>query len=143
MFFDTTALGSRGCCFFIFLYKRMKMILTVLGIVFVVIGLLGFVSDPLLGVFEVDGVHNSIHLLAGLLALGAVGMGKSMMQLYARVFGVVYGAIGLVGFLMGGDMILGVFQANMADHLLHLVLAAVLLYVGFIMKDEAMMPASV
>lgn len=118
------------------------MILTVLGIVFVVIGLLGFVSDPLLGVFEVDGVHNTIHLLAGLLALAAVGMGQDMMRLYAKVFGGIYGLVGVLGFVMGGDMILGLFQANMADHLLHLVLAAVLLYTGFVLKDEGVPLAS-
>lgn len=114
----------------------MKMVLTLLGVVFVVIGLLGFVNDPVLGVFEVDGMHNTIHILSGVLALAAVGMGAGMMRLYARVFGVVYGLVGVVGFVMPGEMILGLFEANLADDLLHVALAAVFLYVGFVMKDE-------
>ncbi len=113
------------------------MILMVLGVVFVAIGLLGFVNDPVLGLFEVDTLHNVIHLVAGLLALGAVGMGEAMMRLYARVFGMVYGLVAVLGFLMPGDMILGLFEANMADAYLHVVLAAVLLYVGFGMKGES------
>lgn len=112
----------------------------VLGVVFVVVGLLGFMNDPVLGVFEVDMLHNVIHLAAGLLALAAVGMGESMMRLYARVFGLVYGLVGVLGILIPGDMVLGLFEANMADHVLHLVLAAVLLYVGFAMKSESTDP---
>lgn len=114
----------------------MKMVLTVLGIVFVVVGLLGFFNDPVLGIFEVDGLHNLIHLAAGVLALVAVGMGESAMRLYARVFGAVYLLVGVIGFVMPGDMILGLFEANMADDVLHLALGALLLYVGFMMKSE-------
>lgn len=125
-----------SCYFFIFIFKYMKMILMVLGVVFVAVGLLGFVNDPVLGIFEVDMLHNIIHLAAGLLALGAVGMGENMMRLYARVFGLVYGLVAVLGFLMPGDMILGLFEANMADAFLHVALAAVLLYVGFVMKSE-------
>lgn len=112
------------------------MILTLLGVVFVVVGLLGFVNDPVLGVFEVDMLHNVIHILSGILALAAVGMGADMMRLYAKAFGVVYLLVGIVGFVMPGDMILGLFEANLADDLLHVGLAAVFLYVGFMMKEE-------
>lgn len=120
------------------------MVLTLLGVVFVVVGLLGFVNDPVLGVFEVDMLHNVIHILSGVLALAAVGMGVDIMRLYAKVFGVVYGLVGVVGFVMPGDMILGLFEANLADDLLHVALAAVFLYVGFIMKEnDSSMPPQV
>lgn len=121
----------------------MKMVLTLLGVVFVVVGLLGFVNDPVLGVFEVDMFHNVIHILSGILALAAVGMSKDMMRLYAKVFGVVYALVGIVGFVMPGDMILGLFEANLADDLLHVALAAVLLYVGFMLKEsDSVMPSA-
>ena len=121
----------------------MKMVLTLLGVVFVVVGLLGFVNDPVLGVFEVDMLHNVIHILSGILALAAVGMGADIMRLYAKVFGVVYALVGVVGFVMPGDMILGLFEANLADDLLHVALAAVLLYVGFVMKEgDSTMPTT-
>lgn len=108
-----------------------KTILTILGIVFIAIGLLGFFNDPLLGVFEVDTLHNIIHILSGILALGAVGMGADAMRTYSKVFGVVYGLVAVVGFLMPGDMILGLFASNLADDVLHLVLAVIFLYLGF------------
>lgn len=108
-----------------------KTIVTVLGIVFVAIGLLGFVNDPILGIFDVDTLHNIVHLLSGVLALGAVGMGMDAVRTYAKVLGVVYALVAVAGLLMSGDMILGLFVTNMADDLLHVVLAAVLLYAGF------------
>lgn len=108
-----------------------KKIITILGVVFLAIGVLGFFNDPLLGVFEVDTLHNIIHLLSGALALVVAGMGTDAMRAYTRVFGVVYGLVAVLGFLMPGDMILGLFMSTMADDVLHLVLAVVLLYIGF------------
>lgn len=114
----------------------MKMILTLCGVVLVAIGLLGFFNDPVLGIFEVDAVHNGVHIFSGLLALAAVGMGGVMMRLYARAFGMVYGLVGLIGFLMPGGMVLNLFEVNLADDLLHVGLGVVLLYAGFMMKEE-------
>jgi hypothetical protein len=36
---------------------------------------------------------------------------------------------------MPGDMVLGFFEANLADDLLHVALAALLLYFGFVQKE--------
>ena len=108
-----------------------KTIVTVLGVVFVAIGLLGFVNDPILGIFEVDAMHNIVHLLSGVLALGAVAMGMDAVRTYSKIFGVVYGLVAVVGLLTAGDMLLGVMEVNLADDLLHVVLAAAFLYVGF------------
>lgn len=108
-----------------------KTILTLLGIVFVVVGILGFFNDPVLGVFDVDMLHNVIHVLSGVLLLGAVGMGTDVMHTYAKIFGVIYGVVAAIGFFTAGDMILGLFASNFADDVLHLVLAVVLLYFGY------------
>lgn len=113
----------------------------VFGIVFVVIGLLGFVpaltpGGNLLGIFTVDPLHNIIHLLSGILALGAVLAGNYA-RLYFQVFGVVYAVVAVVGF-MQGDTVLGLIVTNTADHVLHLVIAAVALWAGFGMKEGSM-----
>lgn len=113
----------------------------IFGAVFVLVGLLGFVpaltpDGLLLGIFEVDPLHNVIHLLSGVLALGAAWAG-SYARLYFQVFGVVYGIVTVVGFLQG-DTVLGLIAVNTADHLLHLVIAAAALWVGFGMKENNM-----
>lgn len=117
----------------------------VFGIVFLAVGVLGFVpaltpGGYLLGLFMVDPLHNVIHIASGLLALGAVLMGNYA-RLYFQVFGVVYAVVAVVGFLQG-DTVLGLIMTNMADHVLHLVIAVVALWVGFGMKDRMGMGGS-
>jgi hypothetical protein len=111
-----------------------KNLLYVLGVVFVLIGLLGFVNSPVLGLFEVNILHNLIHLVSGVLLL--MYAGKSSAKTVALVLGIVYGLVTVLGFLMGGN-ILGLISVNMADNLLHLVLAAVLLVVGLTGRSAA------
>ncbi len=112
-----------------------KTILTILGVVFLAIGVLGFVNNPLLGVFEVDALHNIIHLLSGVLALVAVSMGAGAMKTFSRIFGIVYGLVAVIGFV-SGDNVLGLIMVNGADNVLHLVLAVIFLYLGFGHKED-------
>ncbi len=118
----------------------------VFAVVFILVGILGFVpgitsNGHLLGIFEVDALHNVIHLLSGIVAL-VVAMGSMKWQkLYFQVFGVVYAVVTVVGFAMGGS-ILGLFMVNMADNVLHLAIALVSLWLGFAMKEKPMMSAA-
>jgi Domain of unknown function (DUF4383) len=113
----------------------------VFGFILVAVGFLGFVpgvtSDGhLLGIFEVDTLHNIIHIATGLAGLAAAwGMWSTGM--FFKVFGVVYAVVAVVGFIQG-DTVLGLIMTNTADHALHLVLAVVFLYVGFGMKERGM-----
>jgi len=106
-----------------------KNVLYVLGAVFIIVGLLGFINHPVLGIFEVNTLHNLIHLASGILALIFAGMGESQAKTFAVVLGVIYALVTILGFLLGGN-ILGLIHTNMADNLLHLVLAVVFLAVG-------------
>lgn len=115
------------------------------GIVFVAIGLLGFVpaltpDSHLLGIFHVDTVHNIIHLASGAAALIAASS-ASYAKLYFKIFGVVYGIVALGGFIpalqFGEDMkLLGLTYVNMADNFLHVAIAAAALYFGFAHQEE-------
>ena len=112
----------------------------VLGIVFLIVGALGFVQNPIVydsdtAIFRVNGVHNWIHIGSGIvLLLGAyspLGAGIAL-----RVIGIVYAIVAVLGFVMPGPMLLGMVAMNMADHWLHVVLAIVILYAGFGLPDE-------
>jgi hypothetical protein len=106
------------------------------GVVFLLIGILGFIpaltpSDKLLGLFRVDGVHNLVHLLSGVAALLAAQK-ADWTSLFFKVMGVVYALVTVLGFIVGsGGQVLGLFHVNTADNLLHLLLAAAFLYLGF------------
>src|SRR3989338_8127499 len=115
-----------------------KLVMT-LGVVFIVVGLLGLVNDPILGIFEVDLVHNLVHIASGVLAVIFAGKGEMMAKKFAQVFGVVYALVAVLGLVLPGEKVLGLIQANFADDLLHVALAAIFLYAGFGMKGDMMM----
>jgi len=119
----------------------LKTLAYIFGAVFLLIGVLGFVpgvttDGHLLGIFDVSPIHNVIHLLSGIAALGlAMTMGEKGSQLYFRVFGIVYGLVTIIGFIQG-NTVLGLIGVNMADNLLHLAITAIALYAGFGMKPQ-------
>ena len=119
----------------------------IFGVVFLLVGIAGFIpglasGGMLLGIFMVDTLHNIIHLLSGALAIAAVWGSGAYARLYFQVFGVVYGLVTILGFV-GGGSVLGIIMVNMADNVLHLVIAAVALWAGFMMKGSSMsMPSS-
>ena len=121
----------------------LKNLAYAVGAVFVLVGVLGFIPSftpdgKLLGLFEVSPLHNIIHLLSGVAAFAMAMMGEKNTKLYFQVFGVVYALVTVVGFIQGST-VLGLIGVNMADNMLHLLLAVVLLYAGFGMnaKTEA------
>jgi hypothetical protein len=119
-----------------------KTLAVLFGIVFLLVGILGFVpavtkDQMLLGIFHVNTAHNCVHLLSGVIALicGMTGVGAS--RLYFKLFGVVYGLVAVLGLIHMGEhtTLLGLISNNDADTYLHIGIAAVSLIVGF-------MPAS-
>lgn len=113
-----------------------KTVLYVFGAILAVIGLIGFVNDPVLGLFEVDTLHNLVHLVSGVIFLAVAAFASANASLTAKIFGVVYAVVTVAGFIMPGALE-GIVEVNMADNVLHAGLALVLLYVGFI-EDNGM-----
>jgi hypothetical protein len=113
----------------------------ILGIVFIVVGILGFIPNPLVsptGLFVVNTLHNIVHLASGAVILAGVysfGAGLGL-----KIIGVVYAIVAILGLVMGGDMLFGIAM-NMADHWLHVVLAVVILLAGFALPDDNKSPA--
>jgi hypothetical protein len=123
-----------------------KLIAAIFGIVLVLVGILGFVMNPLLGVFQVSLIHNVVHLLTGaVLLLGAfVDTGRNA-RLVNIILGVVYLLVTVLGFAATGltNTLLGGTDAapaiNTADNVLHLLLGVVLVGVAFILKPTTSM----
>jgi hypothetical protein len=117
-----------------------RLLATVFGAVYLLVGLLGFTATAgvgffdttgglLLGIFEVNIFHNIAHLLIGAALLIA---GLSNVPASRRVnttIGAVYLVLGIVGlFVTGTD--LNILALNVPDHVLHFGSAVVLLGVG-------------
>ncbi len=107
-----------------------KPLTGILGLVLTIVGVAGFFTSGMLLFFEVDTTHNIVHLASGLLGLFAFNSSQSASRSFLIIFGLVYAAVTIVGFTMGGD-ILGLFHVNDADNYLHLAIAAVCLITGF------------
>ncbi|MGH6924315.1 MAG: DUF4383 domain-containing protein [Propylenella sp.] len=109
----------------------------VIGIVFILVGILGFIPNPIVsptGLFVVNTAHNLVHLISGAVVLAGVysfGAGLGL-----KIIGVVYAIVAILGLVMGGEMLLGMIAMNMADHWLHVVLAVVILLAGFALPDD-------
>jgi len=115
-----------------------KTICKVLGVVFLIVGLLGFVSPRLLGM-HLSGIHNIIHLISAALALyfGFVASPSSARS-FSLVFGAIYLLLGALGIIAPG-IVGALLQAHetpgrvynlAADNIVHLLLGAVFLVGG-------------
>jgi uncharacterized protein DUF4383 len=109
------------------------------GVVLLVVGILGFIADSSFGtgsnvngsdfiIFEVNGWHNIVHILSGLLGL-AVFRRPDAARAYALGFGAVYLVVTIWGFITG-DQVLWLIPVDTADNILHLLIAAAGLAAG-------------
>jgi hypothetical protein len=114
-----------------------KTMANVFGVVFLLVGILGFVpgvtdNGHLLGVFHVNTAHNLVHIVSGIAALVAAGISYRAARNYFRIFGVIYALVAVLGFVTGGtEPLLGIIANNEADNWLHVAIAAVSLALGF------------
>jgi hypothetical protein len=117
-----------------------RLLATVFGAVYLLVGLLGFaVTDGvgfvstkgglLLGLFAVNPLHNVAHLLIGAALLIAGLSGVVAAKAVNTTVGAVYLLLGIVGFFIA-DTALNILALNTADHFLHLASAIVLLGAG-------------
>jgi hypothetical protein len=78
-------------------------------------------GDGFLG-FEVNGWHNIVHILSGLVLLAAFRR-RGPAKTTAIAFGAVYALVAIIGLVDGND-VLGIIPVNAADNVLHIALAA-------------------
>lgn len=126
-----------------------RLIATIFGAVYLLVGLLGFVVTSGVGfaateganliIFEVNPLHNVIHLAIGAALLYAGLQGVTMAKNINTAVGAVYLLVGIVGlFLLSSP--LNIIALNGPDNVLHLASAVLLLGVGLSM-DKAAVPA--
>jgi uncharacterized membrane protein HdeD (DUF308 family) len=115
-----------------------KAICKVLGVVFLIIGLLGFVSPNLLGM-HLSGIHNIIHLISAALALYfGFAASPSAARTFSLIFGAIYLLLGALGFIAPGPVIRliqahhtpGGLRSLVADNIVHLLLGAIFIIAG-------------
>ena len=100
----------------------------VFGATLVVAGILGFFYsssfgspgevDGVLGILDVNGWHNIVHIATGV--LGLLSLGYAAARMYALGLGAVYVVVAIWGLAVGdGGAILGFIPVNTEDNVLH------------------------
>ena len=124
-----------------------RIVAALFGAVYLLVGLLGFFwtngvpfagpgdgSNAILGIFEVNPLHNVVHLLIGVaLVIAGAGTAASAKAANSTV-GAAYLLLGVAGFFLsvpdGGRSPINFLSLNTADHVLHLASALLLLATG-------------
>ena len=105
-----------------------QMFALVFGAVYLLVGVLGFINKPILGIFEVNNLHNIVHLLIGA-ALVAGSAKHDTAKTVSLAVGVAYLLVAVIGFV-ATDFLDDLIRINQADNFLHLVSGAAAVYVG-------------
>ena len=114
------------------------------GAIYTLVGIAGFfvsetfadrTDNDLLGIFQVNHLHNIVHLLIGV-ALIAASKRHDTSRGANLAIGVTYLALGVLGPLIT-DTALNVVALNGADHVLHLASGAVLTAVALLADKGA------
>ncbi|MBI5440449.1 MAG: DUF4383 domain-containing protein [Deltaproteobacteria bacterium] len=100
------------------------------------IGILGFVpritmAGYLFGMFHVNAALNLVHMITGAALLWASLQTECASMRTFQVSGIVYTLFGLIGLTNLGAAMVGPFAIGAMVTLLHLVLAAIWLFIGF------------
>jgi hypothetical protein len=114
----------------------------VFGFAFLFGGVLGFVpgvtkDGMYFGIFMVNTPHNILHIVSGTMFLIASASGERLARLWFQAFGVFYGALAAMGFVVGEGMILGLISNNLYDAWGHAGLALAMLLIGFMTRRQA------
>ena len=116
-----------------------RLVATIFGAVYLLVGLLGFAVTSGVGfvateganliIFEVNPLHNVIHLAIGAALLYAGVKDVQLARTINTAVGAVYLLVGILGlFLLSSP--LNIIALNGADNVLHLASAVLLLGVG-------------
>ena len=119
----------------------------VVGVVFLLVGILGFIpgittehdnkflgqdgDSQILGLFQINILHNIVHLLFG---VAGIAMAKRVdsARTYLIGGGVIYLVVFLYGILIDFTSDVNIINLNAADNVLHLLLGLGMLALGLI-----------
>jgi len=123
-----------------------------MGAIFLIVGIMGFIpsllTNPanhphgdhgvtvhafdgyLLGLFHVNVLHSSVHVLFGIMGL-LMGGRWDTARLYARIVAVAYALLAVMGLVPALNTVFGLIPIHGHDVWLHAAIAVVAAYFGF------------
>jgi hypothetical protein len=118
--------------------STVQMVALIFGAIYLVAGVLGFLpflggsytmtNHALLGLFNINLLHNVVHIVIGIAGLAAAASVANS-RTFCQVVGVILLLLGVLGVFVANP--LGLLNIGGLDIALHLVSGAVLAYFGF------------
>jgi Domain of unknown function (DUF4383) len=131
-----------------------KTVCKILGVVFVLVGLCGFVMPGLLGA-HLSLAHNLVHIISGAIALYFGFSSAAGAKGFCIIFGIVYLLLGVLGFVLGHEavstlpgmaamgpdpklwpVLKGTLELGRMDHIIHVLLGIIFLAGGLLTKRD-------
>lgn len=106
-----------------------KTYATVVGAVLLLTGIAGFFMKDLGGMVQFVPAHNIFHIATGVLGLYSGMRGKKLPIAFARVFGIAYTVVAILGFVHMEQ--LAALHLNSTYNVVHLVVGLLGLVTGF------------
>lgn len=106
-----------------------KIFSIILGAILSLLGLLGFISNPLIGtnaLFATDAAYNFIHIILGVILLIVAFWFSKNSVLWLKVIGIATFLLGLIGML----------YANCTSNWLNLIAGIIIFIAGIYGKDS-------
>lgn len=135
------------------LYMNTRYFSLVLGIVFLLIGIAGFIPGLLhgpghtgdvevtqsfgllMGLFPVNALHNVVHIAFGIWGIAAY-RSYTGARGYSQAVAVIYAVLAVMGIIPGLNTTFGLVPLYGNDIWLHAVIAIAAAYFGFVAKDR-------
>lgn len=113
-----------------------KTLAIIFGIILVVLGLLGFTSNPLVGpsaLIGANSVLNLVHIILGAILLVVAFWSEKDSGLWLTVVGIIILVIGIIGILTvpsSGGLLLGLAYTNGMTHWLDIISGIIIALIG-------------
>jgi hypothetical protein len=126
-------------------FQMVKRVAMLFGVIFIIVGVLGFTvpggmamgdaanAPRLLGLFPVNLLHNLVHILFGVWGLAAARSFTGAVA-YCKLAGMIYLALAVIGLV--APTTFGLIPIGGNDVFLHTVLGVLLVWVGFMAKED-------
>lgn len=125
-----------------------KTIAMILGAVLLAVGVAGFFISDLLGA-HLSLAHNIVHLVTGAISLWfGTRATLAAARTWCILFGIVYGLLGVAGFLLGSGadkmwtVIPDQLMLGQMDHIIHVTFGVLFLVGGIATKVSAATPTA-
>lgn len=118
----------------------MKIFSYIIGIIVTLAGIVGFLSEPILGMINTNAIQNVIYIVLGLLLLISVMKGKAILT---KIIGIIFAVLGILGLVMSGDKVIGLVESSNTGDWFHLIVGIVVLLIAFMEKGGSSRSSSI